>query len=165
MRGAVVLFLAVASGCVSEERFDYDAGDLVRAGGTFVEARGCPTCHDSTAGRLAGATKPVLGTTAYPANLTPDHATGIGDWADIEIMRAIRFGFDDQGEPLCPTMPNFTDMTDLEAHAIVSYLRSLPPVSHAVAASRCPPLKPPPPVDMAMTIVPTHPLDLGAAGD
>ena len=55
-----------------------------------------------------------------------------GNWADIEVIRAIRFGVDNEQSPLCPTMPKFGDMTDLEANAIVAYLRSLPPVSHKV---------------------------------
>jgi len=41
-------------------------------------------------------------------------------------------------------------MTDLEANAIVAYLRSLAPVArHDIPASYCPPLKSPP-HDMAM---------------
>jgi hypothetical protein len=99
---------------------------------------------------------------AYGANLTADHATGIGDWADIEIVRAMRFGLDPEGQPLCPPMPHDdgTDpsqpfMTDLESSAIVAYLRSLAPVARAdggIPASTCPPLKPPPPIDMALPV-------------
>ncbi|HZS41366.1 MAG TPA: lamin tail domain-containing protein, partial [Polyangia bacterium] len=81
------------------------------------------------------------GTAAYPANLTPDGETGIGDWSDDEIVRALRAGVDDQGAPLCPPMPRFASMTDSEASAIVAYLRSLVPVANAVPPSSCPPLK------------------------
>ncbi|MCA1663902.1 MAG: hypothetical protein LC659_06500, partial [Myxococcales bacterium] len=67
--------------------------------------------------------------------------------------------------PLCPTMPRFDGsdpkqpaMTDVEATAIVAYLRALAPVTHAVAASMCPPLKPPAAADMAAP--PSPPVDL-----
>jgi hypothetical protein len=40
-------------------------------------------------------------------------------------------------------MPHFADegMTEDEARDIAAYLKSLPPVSHAVPESTCPPLK------------------------
>ena len=41
-------------------------------------------------------------------------------------------------------------MTDVEATAIVAYLRSLKPVDNAVPESMCPPIKPRPPADMAV---------------
>ena len=55
-----------------------------------------------------------------------------------------------QNAELCPTMPRFDAIGDVEADAIVAYLRSLPAVTHAVAPSMCPPVKPPPGPDMAM---------------
>ena len=87
---------------------------------------------------------------AYPANLTPDRTTGIGGWADEQIIRAFRYGIDHDGNELCPTMPRFPDIGDVEASAIVAYLRSLPSVTHVVSPSMCPPLKPLPSPDMAM---------------
>lgn len=121
-------------------------------GRTYVGERGCPTCHEPSdhAGTLAGDLAPVKGTLAFPANLTPDRTTGIGGWADIQIVRAMRFGVDDQGAELCLTMPRFASMGDEEAATIVAYLRSLPPVTRQIPDSNCPPIKPPPPPDMAM---------------
>jgi Cytochrome c len=155
LRSSCRLLLSLAAaGCGGPQSYDLDGGDLVTVGKRFVDQRGCPMCHQSSSaadGVLSGQTTPRPGTLAYGANLTPDHETGIGDWADIAIVRAMRYGFDDEGEPLCPPMPRCdgTDatqslLTDLEASAIVAYLRSLPPVSRAIPESRCPPLKPPP---------------------
>ena len=55
-------------------------------------------------------------------------------------------------------MPHFdgTDatqpfMTDVEADAIIAYLRSLAPVTRTIPGSMCPPLKPAPPVDMGVS--------------
>jgi hypothetical protein len=137
-----------------------DLGLQEAIGQEFVAKRGCPTCHQSSKasdGTLSGQSTPMPGTSAYPANLTPDTATGLGGWADIEIVRAMRYGVDNQQAPLCPPMPHFdgTDpsqpfMTDVEANAIIAYLRSLPAVARTLPASQCPPLKPQPPVDMAI---------------
>ena len=53
--------------------------------------------------------------------------------SDIEIVGAIREGVDNNQRVLCPEMPRYNGsapnvpaMTDLEAYAIVAYLRSLP---------------------------------------
>ncbi len=93
---------------------------------------------------------------AYGDNLTPDVATGLGAWADIEIVRAMRNGVDHANMVLCPTMPRYDGsdgtvpaMTDLEADLIVDYLRSLPAVSRTIPVSVCPPIEPPVPPDSA----------------
>jgi hypothetical protein len=145
--------LWIVAGC-AEESYDLDGGDQVTVGKAFLQERGCAECHQSPSGSdgvLSGQTAPRPDSSAFGSNLTPDHATGIGDWADIEVLRAIRYGVDDHQMPLCPTMPRYDGsdptqpaMTDLEGYAIVAYLRSLAPVSRAIPASKCPPLKPPP---------------------
>jgi hypothetical protein len=151
---------AVAAGACGQSSYDLDGGDLVTVGKRFVDQRGCAACHQSPSGAdgvLSGQSMPRPGTMAYGSNLTPDPMTGIGSWADIEIVRAMRYGIDDQELPLCPTMTHYdgTDpsqpfMTDLEAGAIVAYLRSLPAVARPdIPPSYCPPLKTPP-GDMAM---------------
>ena len=146
---------------------DMLSADPVLRGQFYVMARGCPSCHqskDPADGTLSGTTSPRLGTMSFPANLTPDTDTGIGSWSDAIIMRAMRSGVDDGDQPLCPPMPHFDgtggdgrEMTDDEATSIVAYLRSLPPVRHAIPPSSCPPLKTPasdmavaPPPDMAV---------------
>jgi hypothetical protein len=93
-------------------------------------------------GSMSTSTAAAVGTTAYAANLTQ-----LADWADIEIVRAIKYGVDGQQQPLCPPMPHFATpdqgepMTDLEANLIVGWLRSLPQVDKDVPESSCPPLK------------------------
>jgi hypothetical protein len=154
---AAAVAFVLTGGC-GKDSYDLDGGDLVVVGDRFVAQRGCPSCHQPTdrEGTLAGQSMPRPASMAYGANLTPDLTTGIGGWADIEIVRAMRYGIDDEGQPLCPPMPHFDGsdpaqvfMTDLEASAIVAYLRSLSPVSAQVPSSMCPPLKPAPPIDMA----------------
>lgn len=144
---AIVL---VGCGSSHSNSINGDAGEQAAIGAEFVLQRGCGRCHDSVAGTLAGNDVAVVDTMAFPANLTPDRTTGIGGWADAQIIRAFRYGIDNHNDELCPAMPRFADIGDVEADAIVAYLRSLPSVMHAVTASMCPPLKPLPSPDMAM---------------
>ena len=74
---------------------------------------------------------------ARAANLTSDRATGLGDWTDGEIARAIRNGVSRNGRLLAPVMPYewFHEMSDQDALAVARYLRTLPPVHNSVAQS------------------------------
>lgn len=119
----------------------------IERGAFFVVQRKCPDCHqasDAQYGTLTGQTDPQPGTSAFPANLSPDPDTGMDGWSEDLIVRAMRTGVDDQGAPLCAPMPRFADMSDDEAKAIAAYLKSLPPVHHAIPDSLCPPVKPAP---------------------
>lgn len=135
---------------------------MVFYGRKWVGARDCARCHDDGGGTLAGSAKPVAdqraGVTAYGGNLTPDARTGIGAWSDEQIVRAMRFGTDERGETMCAAMPRFGDMGDVEARAIVAYLRSLDAVARTIPPSLCPERMP----DLG---VPAPPPDLAAAGD
>ncbi len=66
-------------------------------------------------------------------NLTSDPETGLGNWTDGEILRAMREGVDKQGNAIFPMMPYeaMATMSDDDAYAIVAYLRTLPPVKNS----------------------------------
>lgn len=81
----------------------------------------------------------MTGTLAYAANLTPDPETGIGNWTDDDLARAIRTGKDDGDAALCTAMPHFTTLGDTQMNALVAYLRSLPAVVHDITKSACAP--------------------------
>jgi mono/diheme cytochrome c family protein len=68
------------------------------------------------------------------ANITSDPATGLGSWTDDEIARAIQEGVDKDGRPLFPLMPylRFREFTDEDLASVVVYVRTIPPVIHAV---------------------------------
>jgi hypothetical protein len=144
VRLIVCLFIA---GCGSQGGARADGGDAVTLGEMFVLERGCPTCHQSPNagdGLLSGRTMPIMGTMSYPKNLTPDKDTGIGDWTDDDIKRAMRSGIDDEGVTLCPPMPHFDGtggdgrpMDEDEADSIIAYLRSLPAVHREIPESVC----------------------------
>jgi mono/diheme cytochrome c family protein len=67
--------------------------------------------------------------TLAAANLTPDRETGLGQWTDGEILRAMREGVDREGDALFPIMPygHYRHLSDADAHSIVAYLRTLAP--------------------------------------
>jgi hypothetical protein len=64
-------------------------------------------------------------------NITPDPESGVGDWTDGEIIRAMREGVDHQGLGLFPIMPYFIyrSISDQDAEAIVAYMRMLEPIT------------------------------------
>jgi mono/diheme cytochrome c family protein len=70
----------------------------------------------------------------YSANLTPDSTTGIGRFSDGEIARALRFGVGQDGHAMFDLMP-FHNVSDEDLTAIISYLRSMPPVKNEVPAN------------------------------
>lgn len=70
--------------------------------------------------------------TFYPANLTSDPETGIGKLTDSQLARAIRHGVSHEGE-LAPIMSFAVGpMSDEDLTAVISYLRTLPPIKNVV---------------------------------
>lgn len=115
-----------------------DQGALVARGEYIVKnVSVCGHCHAADPrrdvdGPLSGGmafSNWRLGT-VYAANLTPDAETGLGSWSLAEIVRAIRNGNDRRGHLLAPVMPYewLAGMSDQDALAVASYLKSLPPV-------------------------------------
>ncbi len=77
---------------------------------------------------------------SYSANITPDKETGIGNWTDQQIMRAI-YGVRPDGRPLLPPMPwpyYAGKIADGDMKAMVAYLRSLKPIKNKVPAPEPP---------------------------
>ena len=65
-------------------------------------------------------------------NLTPDTATGAGNWSDDQLARAIREGIGHDGRALFPIMPfqHYRAMSDEDLASVIVYLRSLPAARH-----------------------------------
>ena len=74
-------------------------------------------------------------------NITPDVATGAGGWTDDMLARAVREGIGHDGRALYWGMwyGSFANLSDDDIAAVVVYLRTLPPVSNALPATRLPP--------------------------
>jgi len=128
-----------------ENRYQVERGEYL------IELLGCGACH--TDGALEGAPqmeRALAGSSIgiaytnplgekypgiiYPPNITPDKETGIGDWSDSQIEKAIRAGFGRHAGRRITVMPwqGYAKITQEDVTAIVAYLRSIKPVSHNV---------------------------------
>lgn len=99
----------------------------------------CVTCH-STRGGVAFAGGRAFRTpygTLFSTNLTPDPATGLGDWSAAEFRHAMRNGVSRHGV-LYPVFPyaNFALLADADLDALFAYLASLPPRTSPTPANR-----------------------------
>lgn len=106
---------------------------------------GCIGCHASNGPRGPDLSKYLAGGGGMKAqkatgalvsrNLTPDPDTGLARRTDDEMKRVLRSGTFPDGHVAPHTaMPwaNFFNWTEEDRHAVVVYLRSLPPVRHQI---------------------------------
>jgi mono/diheme cytochrome c family protein len=151
-----LLVVAVAAGAAfvgsrQNLRFDPPYPDVVASTDPAVIERGhyivrvaapCASCHGDPKQRAANASGvevPLVGGysfdippgTFYTRNLTPDSATGLGLVSDRAIARALRFGVGHDGRALLPFM-EMQGLSDDDLQAVVSYLRTMPPVHNEV---------------------------------
>lgn len=70
----------------------------------------------------------------YSRNITPDEETGIGRIPDSVIARSLRYGVRHDGKPILDLMP-FHNMSDEDLIAVISFIRSQPPVKNEVPAN------------------------------
>lgn len=89
-------------------------------------ARACTGCHGQhfSGGPIPG----VPPDFPKPANITPDKATGIGDYTKEDFYRVFREGKKRDGSALDPFMPwqAMGHFTDTELDALWAYLRTVP---------------------------------------
>ena len=117
----------------------------VERGKYLVEFGGCNDCHTPgyflghpdekryLGGSDVGFALPGAGVFVAP-NLTPDKATGLGNWTAAQIVTAITKGERPDGRILAPIMPwrSLAHLTHADAVAIAAYLKSIPAVAHKV---------------------------------
>lgn len=67
-------------------------------------------------------------------NITSDKETGLGNWTDGEIFRAVTMGVDKNGNALAPMMPYlyYRNIDAADVESIIAYIRTLPPVKNPV---------------------------------
>jgi hypothetical protein len=111
---------------------DLNGADVVKRGEYLARAADCVVCHTGPGGQqyAGGLAIPLPFGTLYSTNITPDKATGIGDYTDQDFLNAVQRGFRRDGARLYPAMPypSYTYITDADALAIKTYLFSLAPV-------------------------------------
>jgi mono/diheme cytochrome c family protein len=107
--------------------------EIARGKYVFGATGGC-ACHtEAKAGapNAGGRKYDGLFGTVYSSNITPDANTWIGGWTDEQIITAIRLGRRPNGERILPVHPftSFNGMADEDLKALVTFLRTVPPVS------------------------------------
>jgi mono/diheme cytochrome c family protein len=147
----VIVAGAVYVGARQNLTFDPPYPDVTASTDSAIVDRGhyivrvaapCASCHGDPKQRPAnasGAEVPLVGGfafdippgTFYTRNLTPDSATGLGLVPDRAIARALRFGVGHDGRALLPFM-EMQGLADDDLRAVVSYLRTQPPVHNEI---------------------------------
>ena len=111
------------------------SADLLQRGALLARAGHCAGCHTERGGAAMAGGRAI----ATPfgevraANLTPDAATGLGQWRETDFRRALQHGQSRDGRlllPACP-YPHFTRVSDDDVRALWAWLRSQPPVAQA----------------------------------
>jgi len=108
------------------------AGNKIIARGEYLARAGdCVSCHTAPGGKpyAGGLYMPTpFGKISTP-NITPDQATGIGNWSDDDFYRAMHEGIGRHSEYLYPVFPFpwFTNVSREDVLAIKAYLFSLAP--------------------------------------
>jgi len=155
---AVVLCILVATGisftigwrpfigpmkrAATNRQFERTPERLAR-GQYLVKTIGCETCHSGHDWTQHGA--PIVASTelagqeltlkGFPgrlvaSNLTSDPETGLANFSDDQLSRAIREGIKHDDTTLFPAMPygEYKNMSDEDVASVVVYLRSLAPI-------------------------------------
>ncbi len=140
--GAVAAWFLTAPRTFAASEIPDHKPDL-RNGEYMFWAGGCDACHATPGAKgddllkLGGGL--VLETQFggfHVPNISPDRATGIGDWTTLDFINAMKYGIGRDGRHLYPAFPytsyqrmRFEDLIDLKA-----YLDTLPPVKNVVPA-------------------------------
>jgi mono/diheme cytochrome c family protein len=137
--GLVVFWFATIARPLQAEQLPKHVADIAN-GAIIYNVGGCHSCHLPPAG-LAGvdaalpaggkALKTPIGT-LYPPNLTPDAATGLGQWSDVEFVNAMQLGIGRSGQHLIPAFP-YTSYAHMKVEDVLdlkAYLASLPAVNN-----------------------------------
>jgi nicotinate dehydrogenase subunit B len=109
----------------------YTAATLER-GRLLAAAGDCAVCHTAPGGApyAGGRAMDTPFGTVHSTNLTPDEATGIGQWSFSAFQRAMREGVARDGRHLYPAFPYtaFARMDDADLMALYAYLMAQPAV-------------------------------------
>lgn len=154
LRASVAVLLVVGMSCAKPGEKTQEDPRVARGRYLTHHVSLCFYCHGEVDFKKPGAPpKPErLGAGSVPfieagtpflnvPNITPHRETGIGQWSDAEIRRALRQGVSRDGRRLFPVMPYFLfhSMSDADTDAVIAYLRTLKPVENKIPLSKFPP--------------------------
>ncbi|MGA9422892.1 MAG: c-type cytochrome [Rhodanobacteraceae bacterium] len=118
------------------------AYSAIQRGRYLVRAGDCAACHTAEGGKpfAGGRAVPTPFGILYSTNITPDKDTGIGDWTDADLYRAMHSGIARDGSHLYPAFPYpwYTRVTPDDVSAIKLYLETLEPVRQPDRPNRLP---------------------------
>jgi len=102
-----------------------DQAALVERGRYLADAGDCTACHTAKGGQPFAGGLPIASPigTLYSTNITPDKATGIGDYTLNDFDRALRHGIAANGSSLYPAMPYpaYARISDSDLQALYAY--------------------------------------------
>lgn len=114
----------------------------IERGRYLVKAGDCAACHTADNGKpfAGGRAVPTPFGIIYSTNITPDKDTGIGNWSEADLYRAMHDGIDRQGRHLYPAFPYpwYTRVTPGDVRAIDAYLSTLQPVRQVDRENKLP---------------------------
>lgn len=110
-----------------------DRAAQLAQGAYLAKVGNCMACHTAAGAPAYAGGRPLetpFGTMFAP-NLTPDVATGLGQWTSDDFWRALHNGKSRDGSLLYPAFPypNYTKVTRADSDALYAYLRTLAPVT------------------------------------
>jgi mono/diheme cytochrome c family protein len=113
---------------------------LIEKGRYIATAGDCIACHTAPSGKqFAGGLSMATPIGAlYSTNITPDKATGIGNYTLDDFDRAVRHGITPKGGTLYPAMPypSYAKISDDDMRALYAYfMHGVAPVANANRAS------------------------------
>lgn len=102
-------------------------------GAYLAQAGNCMGCHTAQGGLPYAGGRNLstpFGIFTTP-NITPDRATGIGQWREQDFWKALHEGKSRDGRPLYPAFPytEYTKITREDSDAIFAHLQTLAPVA------------------------------------
>ena len=150
----VILFVVIWSMTMWDQKFEAPLPDIHATSDSAVIAHGkylvygpahCADCHTNLADfekKERGEEVPLAGGfefklpfgSVFSRNLTNDE-TGIKNITDPEIARVLRYGVMPDGKVVLDFMA-FHNTSDEDLTAIISYLRSMPPVKREIPADK-----------------------------
>lgn len=145
-------FIGAKKRALTDRKFESTPHRLLRGKYLVDAVTGCFGCHSDLDWSKPGA-PPMAGREGsghiwsdqnlpwlVAANITPDKETGIGNWSDDTLARAIREGIGADGRALFPMMPyqSYREMSDEDLASIIVYLRTIPPVKNQLPTTKMP---------------------------
>jgi mono/diheme cytochrome c family protein len=140
-------FIGPKKRALTDRKFEATPERLKRGEYLSEHVAGCTYCHtpqedgpngpERVRGQKGGGqifNIPGFPGTVVAPNITPDRETGIGNFTDDQLARAIREGISHDGQTLFPMMPyaHFRRMSDEDLASVVVYLKTLPPIRNAL---------------------------------